>query len=68
MPFETRSPMVTSGIRLGTPALTTRGLKEAEMGLIAGLINKALENRENEAILKQVKSEVNELMAQFPLY
>jgi glycine hydroxymethyltransferase len=68
VPFETRSPMVTSGIRLGTPALTTRGLKEAEMGLIAGLINKALENRENEAILKQVKSEVNELMAQFPLY
>lgn len=68
VPFETRSPMVTSGIRLGTPALTTRGLKENEMSIIAGLINKALENRENEAVLKQVKAEVNELMAKFPLY
>lgn len=68
VPFETRSPMVTSGIRLGTPALTTRGLKEEQMVVIANLINQALENRENEATLKSIKMSINELMQGFPLY
>jgi len=68
VPFETRSPMITSGIRLGTPALTSRGLIENDMKLIAGLINKTLENRTNETILSEVKQEINTLMSRYPLY
>jgi len=68
VPFETRSPFVTSGIRLGTAAVTTRGLNEADMDSIAGLIDEALMNPENTAVLDSVKSRVHALMAGYPLY
>lgn len=68
VPFETRSPFVTSGIRIGTPAVTTRGMVESDMDTIAGLIDKVLTNTDNEAVIAEVKSEVNALMKAFPLY
>lgn len=68
VPFETRSPFVTSGIRLGTPAATSHGLKEAEMELVAGFISDALGNPADEAALAAIKVKVNALMKQFPLY
>jgi glycine hydroxymethyltransferase len=68
VPFETRSPFVTSGIRFGTAAVTTRGLNEADMETIAGLIDKALMNTDNEAVLTEVKQAVHALMAKYPLY
>jgi len=68
VPFETRSPFVTSGIRLGTAAVTTRGLKETDMDSIAGLIDEALMNTDNTAVLENVKSKVHALMAGYPLY
>ena len=66
VPNETRSPFVTSGIRVGTPAATTRGLKEAEMERVARWIARVL--REGEAAVPAVRSEVEELMAHYPLY
>jgi len=68
VPFETRSPFVTSGIRIGTPAVTTRGMKAEHMDTIAELIDRVLVNPEDEANLAAVKSEVNALMKDFPLY
>ncbi len=68
VPFETRSPFVTSGIRLGTPAVTTRGMRETDMPVIAELIDDALMNHGNETRLKEVKTKVNNLMQGFPLY
>jgi glycine hydroxymethyltransferase len=68
IPNETRSPFVTSGIRIGTPAATTHGLKEAEMVQVAGFIADALKNTENETELRRIKGEVNALMKRFPLY
>lgn len=68
VPFDDRSPFVTSGIRLGTAAITTRGCKEAEMIKVANFINRAIENRDNESELAAIKKEVNQLMAEFPLY
>jgi len=68
IPFDTRSPFITSGIRIGTPAATTHGLKEAEMEKVAGFIAEVLANVEDEAKLAKVKGEVNALMKQFPLY
>ena len=68
VPFETRSPFVTSGIRIGTPAVTTRGMKEPEMIKIADLIDRVLINTENDSIISQVRKEVNELSLRFPLY
>ncbi len=68
VPFETRSPFVTSGIRLGTPAVTSRGLKETEMEEIAALIDTALSNTNNDSVLAEVKTKVHSLMQQFPLY
>lgn len=68
VPFETRSPFVTSGIRLGTPAVTTRGMKEAHMEQIAYFIDRALMDPENEANLERIKKEVNAFMQAFPLY
>ncbi len=67
VPFETRSPFVTSGIRIGTPAVTTRGMKEAEMDIIAELIQRALQNIGNEAGLKSVSDDVVALCKKFPL-
>ena len=68
VPFETRSPFVTSGIRLGTSAVTTRGLNEADMDTIAALIDEALMNTENTEVLHSVKNRVHALMARYPLY
>jgi len=68
VPFDTRSPFVTSGIRLGTPAMTTRGFKEAEMKKIAGYMDTVLKDVEDENAIAIVKKEVNELCSQYPLY
>ena len=68
VPFDTRSPFVTSGIRIGTPATTSRGLKEAEMVKVAEWIDRALQNMEDETELAKIKVEVKELCEQFPLY
>ncbi|MCX7730677.1 MAG: serine hydroxymethyltransferase, partial [Candidatus Caldatribacterium sp.] len=68
IPFDPQKPMVTSGIRLGTPACTTRGMKEEEMRRIAELIDMALRNRENPSVLERVRKAVRDLCAAFPLY
>ena len=68
IPFDPEKPFVTSGIRLGTPALTTRGMKEKEMKLVADLIGSALSHTEDEKIMKEVAGAVKELSQQFPLY
>jgi glycine hydroxymethyltransferase len=68
VPFETRSPFVTSGIRLGTPALTTRGMKEAEMVKVAGWIIDALGNIGNETRLAEISRDVEKFARQFPLF
>jgi glycine hydroxymethyltransferase len=68
VPFETRSPFVTSGIRIGTPAVTTRGMKEKEMAAIAELIRRALSHVENDGVLKSVADDVRELCKKFPVY
>ena len=68
IPFETKSPMVTSGVRLGTPAVTTRGMTEAEMVVIAGLIDRVLSNLGSSAVEAAVRGEVQELTNRFPLY
>jgi glycine hydroxymethyltransferase len=68
IPFDTNSPMVASGIRLGTPALTTRGMKEAEMAEVGKLVARALHSVENETALADVKRDVLKLCERFPLY
>lgn len=68
VPFDKRSPFVTSGIRIGTPAVTTRGMKEGEMEAIASLIDKAVMNFEDEKVLASIKEEVKNLCSGFPLY
>ena len=66
--FDPEKPMVTSGVRIGTPALTTRGMKEAEMATVGGLIVEALDNPTDEAVLARVAGKVHELARSFPLY
>jgi len=68
VPFDTQSPFITSGVRIGTPAVTTRGFKEAEMKQIAKWINEAVSNIEDKAVLSRVRSEVLELCKKFPIY
>jgi glycine hydroxymethyltransferase len=68
VPFDTESPFVTSGIRIGSPAMTTRGLKEAEFEQIAILIDKVLQNPESEETHHKVEQEVRDLCDRFPLY
>ena len=68
IPFDPLPPTQTSGLRLGTPALTTRGMREEDMDVIAELIDKAITNKSDEKILLKVKEEVNELTSRFPLY
>jgi glycine hydroxymethyltransferase len=68
VPFDTRSPFVTSGVRIGTPATTTRGLKEAEMVQVAGWIERALNSIDDEQALAAIRAEVKELCLRFPLY
>lgn len=66
IPFETRSPFVTSGIRMGTPAVTTRGFKEEEMKKVAYFINYAVEHRDED--LSEIRKQVSELCSKFPIY
>jgi len=68
VPFDTKSPFVTSGIRVGTPAVTTRGMKENDMKKIAEIINTAIDNHENESKLEALKNDVKEMCSGFPLY
>jgi glycine hydroxymethyltransferase len=68
IPYDTNPPLKASGIRIGTPALTTRGMKEAEMVVIASWIAKALEKRNDDAALEGIRKEVAELANRFPLY
>ena len=68
IPYDTNPPMKPSGIRIGTPALTTRGMKESEMAVVAGWIAKALEHRSDESALARIRGEVLELAEKFPLY
>ena len=68
VPFDTESPFVTSGIRVGTPAITTRGLKENDMSYVVDLIDEVITNYENEAVLEGVAAKVNELMEGRPLF
>jgi glycine hydroxymethyltransferase len=68
VPFETRSPFLTSGFRLGTPALTTRGMKERDMQLVAEWIIEALDARQSDGRLAEIKKRVNSFAERFPLY
>ncbi len=68
VPFDKRSPFVTSGIRVGTAAITTRGLKEEQMETIVGFIDEVIKNHEDETVLANIADQVNELMEKFPLY
>jgi len=68
IPFDTRGPQVTSGIRIGTPALTTRGMKEKEMGIIGQWIADVVHHIENEKKIEEVRNDVAKLCEQFPLY
>ncbi|HTS17940.1 MAG TPA: ribose 5-phosphate isomerase B [Verrucomicrobiae bacterium] len=67
IPYDPEKPLVTSGIRLGTPAVTTRGMKEADMGLVAALISEVLDKPEDTALQASVKNKVRALTARFPL-
>ena len=68
VPFDQRSPFVTSGIRIGTPAVTTRGMKEKEMKQIAEFINDAINNFDNDLRLEEIRNDVKSLCTNFPLY
>ena len=68
VPFDDKSAFVTSGIRVGVPAITTRGMKEQHMSTVVELIDKALQQADNDAALATLRGEVNEFMKQFPLY
>ena len=68
VPFDTRSPFVTSGIRVGVSAITTRGLKEADMERIADFIDRAITNRDNDEVLEEIAEEVNMFMEDRPLF
>jgi glycine hydroxymethyltransferase len=68
VPFDDKSPMITSGIRLGSPALTTRGMKEPEMELIAEFINKVVSNPKDENTMKEIREEVLKLTSRFSMY
>lgn len=68
VPFDSRTPFTTSGIRVGTPAITTRGLKEQHMPVIVELIDEVISNHENEEVIAKVRKQVNEMMREFPLF
>lgn len=68
VPFDDKSPFITSGIRVGVPAVTTRGLKEADMLYIVNWLDRALMSPDDETVIKNIKGEVNEFMKGFPMY
>jgi glycine hydroxymethyltransferase len=68
VPFDDKSPMITSGIRIGTPALTTRGMKEPEMEIVAEVIDRVVSNMGNEAEYGRVRKDIEQLCTSFPLY
>lgn len=68
VPYDDKSPFITSGIRIGAPAITTRGLMENDMNLVVNWIDTCLMHADDEAVLQSVKVEINEFMQQFPLY
>ena len=68
IPFDTSSPFITSGVRVGTPAVTSRGFKEEEMKEIASIIAKLLKNHEDAEVIAEAKERVQALTDQFPLY
>ncbi|MEI9943471.1 MAG: hypothetical protein WDN26_04555 [Chitinophagaceae bacterium] len=68
VPFDDKSPFVTSGIRVGVPAITTRGMKEAHMETVVEMVDKILMNIDNENTITTIKAEVKDFMKQFPLY
>jgi glycine hydroxymethyltransferase len=68
VPFDDKSPFVTSGIRVGVPAITTRGMNEGHMETVVSLIDKILTDTDNEATIATVKNDVYAFMKQFPLY
>ena len=68
VPFDSRSPFLTSGLRVGTPAITTRGMKEEHMGLIVDLIDEVLQNPDNELVINDVRNRVNQMMERFPIF
>ena len=68
VPFDQQSPFVTSGIRVGTPALTTRGMKEPEMDEVGGMMAEVLDDLENADVIESVKGKVADLVKRFPLY
>jgi glycine hydroxymethyltransferase len=68
VPFDSRSPFLTSGLRVGTPAITTRGLKEADMVVIVDLIDRVLSNVDNEEVIHAVRAEVNKMMSNRPIF
>jgi len=68
VPFDSRSPFQTSGIRFGTPAITTRGVKEAEMAKIVDLIDEVLSAPENTDVIASVRARVNEMMEAYPMF
>ncbi len=68
VPFDSRSPFQTSGLRVGTPAITTRGLVESDMAVIVGFIDRVISNHDNADIIEQVKTEVNSMMSPKPMF
>ena len=68
VPFDTESPFVTSGIRVGTSAITSRGVTEGEIPKIVELIDKVLTNKDDESVISAIRSEVNAMMAGRPLF
>ena len=68
VPFDTRTPFSTSGLRVGTPAITIRGLKEADMPVIVDMIDRILSNIDDENVIAQVKKEVNAMMKPRPMF
>jgi glycine hydroxymethyltransferase len=68
IPFDQNPPMVASGIRIGTPAVTTRGMREPEMDIIAGYVTDVLAAPDDDRVLQAVRSDVKQLCRKFPLY
>ena len=68
VPFDSRSPFLTSGLRVGTPAISTRGLKEDHMGVIVEMIDRVLRDADNEQTILAVRSEVNKMMESYPIF